>query len=258
MPTWPEKPALRIETPEGVTFALPLAGPTARFFAFVIDLTIIAATSILTMYVMTLAAFFAGMFTIGLAILTIFVLYTLYGLILEQLWNGQTLGKRVLGIRVADIHGLQLNFSQVVIRNLFRSVDMLPSLYLLGGVVALLSPYMQRLGDIAANTVVISTREPQRPALDQLEPVRYNSLREFPVIEARLRQRVTAEEAALLIRSLLRRDSLDPAARVAYFAELAEHFRGKTKLPEAATQGVPDEQLARNLADAIFRDTKAR
>lgn len=258
MPAWPEKAALRIQTPEGVAFALPLAGPTARFFAFAIDMVVVIAISAFSFFILGLASIILGQITFGIAIITMFAVNSLYGIVLEFLWNGQTLGKRVVNIRVADIHGLRLSISQVIVRNLLRGADMLPSFYLVGGIVALLSPYMQRLGDIAANTVVLSTREPQRPAIDQLEPVRYNSLREIPWIEARLRQRTTPEEAALLVRSLLRRNTLEPAARVSYFAELAAHFREKTKLPEAATEGIPDEQFIRNLVDTLFRDAKSR
>lgn len=251
-----ERAALHIQTPEGVTFALPLAGPVARFLAFIIDTTVIAAISILIFALVTLTSIILGGISFALAIITIFAINTLYGIILEYLFNGQTLGKRVLGIRVADIHGLRLTISQVIVRNLLRSADMLPALYLLGGTVAILSPYMQRLGDIAANTVVISTREPKRPAIDTLEPVRYNSLREHPWIEARLRQRTTPEEATLLVRSLLRRDTLDPGARVTYFADLAKHFQQKTKLPEETTHAIPDEQFIRNLVDSLYRNTK--
>lgn len=91
-------------------------------------------------------------------------------------------------------------------------------------------------------------------ALVQLEPVRYDSLREVPWVEARLRQRTTPEEATLPVRSLLRRDRMESAERVAVFAELAAHFRQKSKLPDTATEGILDEQFVRTL----FRDAKAR
>lgn len=252
------KASLRIQTPEGVAFSLPLAGVTARFFAYMIDSAVIAVAAIILLWAVTVFQFIAGDLALAAGYLAYFALYMLYGMVFEFLANGQTLGKRVLGIRVADIHGLRLTFSQVAVRNLFRAVDALPSFYLLGGMVALFSPYMQRLGDIAGNTVVISAQEPRRPALEQLEAVRYNSLREYPWIEARLRQRTSPEEAALLVQALLRREMLEPAARVALFAELAGHFREKVRLPEAATAGVTEEQLVRNVVDSLYRDTRMK
>lgn len=246
--------ALRIQTPEGVSFALPLAGLTARFLALIIDLCAVgAALSLLSQLAAPFALVWKDQAGAILALVS-FGTYSFYHIALEYLWNGQTLGKKILGIRVADIHGLRLTFSQVVVRNLFRAVDGFPLLYLVGGVSMLLTPYMQRLGDLAGNTVVLSARQPRRPAIDQLGAVMHNSLREYPWVEARLRQRTSPEEAALLVQSLLRRDELEAADRVALFGELAAHFRSKTKLPDAATSGVTDEQFLRSLVDSLFRD----
>ncbi|MEQ1843279.1 MAG: RDD family protein, partial [Verrucomicrobiales bacterium] len=64
---------------------------------------------------------------------------------------------------------------------------------------------------------------------------------------------VSPEEADLLVRALLRRDGLDPVARVRVFKELTEHFREKVEFPDGAIAGITDEQYLRNTVDSVFR-----
>ncbi len=189
----------------------------------------------------------------GVSIVAYFSISIGYGLLTEWLWRGQTIGKRVLGLRVIDAQGLRLQFSQIVIRNLLRSVDMLPLVYLVGGVAMAVSRRGQRLGDIAANTVVVRNPRVPEPDLSQILPDKYNSLREHPHLEARLRQRVKPEEAGIALRALLRRDELDPQARVELFRDIASHFRSLASFPPEATESLADEQYVRNVVDVVFR-----
>ena len=134
---------LIIKTPEGVEFSLRLAGPITRFLAWAIDLaTIIAIISIINVLFVIL-----GILSRDLAaaanIIGFFVVSIGYGILTEWYWQGQTLGKKLLRLRVMDAQGLRLQFSQVVIRNLLRFIDSLPALYLVGGLVCLFS---QRVG----------------------------------------------------------------------------------------------------------------
>jgi hypothetical protein len=78
-----------------------------------------------------------------------------YFVLFEHLWNGQTPGKRWMGIRVVRRGGLPLEFSHVLIRNLLRIIDSLPSNMMAGLVCFFATRYQQRLGDLAADTVVI-------------------------------------------------------------------------------------------------------
>jgi hypothetical protein len=82
---------------------------------------------------------------------------------------------------------------------LLRVVDLLPACYLVGGVACLLSRRAQRLGDLAANTIVVRSRQPPAPDLDQLLAGKFNSLRDYPHLAARLVQRVTPPEAYLAL-----------------------------------------------------------
>ena len=128
-----------------------------------------------------------------MGVLLFFVISTVYAIVLEWRWRGQTLGKRLLGLRVIDAQGLRLQLPQIALRNLLRAVDSLPLFYLVGGTACLVSRYGQRLGDLAANTVVAHERRRQRPDLEQIAPARYNSLLAYPQLAARLRSLASPE-----------------------------------------------------------------
>jgi uncharacterized RDD family membrane protein YckC len=248
---------LQVRTPEGIVFSQLLAGPVTRFLAWGLDLACITCIVML----LSLAARLLGVVSVGLAqalsLLLFFAVSLGYGMVLEWLWRGQTIGKRLLRLRVVDAQGLKLHSSQIIIRNLLRAVDMLPGFYLVGGMACLLSRRAQRLGDIAANTLVIRSPQIAEPDLDQLLAGKFNSLRAHPHLEARLRQRVSPPEAALAMHALLRRDQLDPAARVDLFGQLAAHFQSKVEFPSEAVEGITDEQYVRNVVDVLYRTGRA-
>ncbi len=252
--------ALFIRTPEGIVFSQLLAGPVTRFLAWVIDAFCIT----LIMIVVGISVSLAGILSPGIAfafyVIAYFFVSIGYGILLEWTWRGQTVGKKFLRLRVVDVEGMRLQFNQIVTRNLLRFVDApLPFFYLIGGVVCWLNRYCQRLGDIAANTVVIRNPRITDPDLDQLLAGKYNSLRQYPHLAARLRQRVSADEASVVLQALLRRDEFEPSHRVELFSELAACFRAKVEFPAEATDGVADEQFLRNVVDVIYRaDTNKR
>jgi hypothetical protein len=95
------------------------------------------------------------------------------------------------------------------------------------------------------------------PDLDHLLAGKFNSLRQHPHLEARLRQRVSAEEARLALQALVRRDDLDPVARVRLFSELADNFKEIVAFPPEAVEAMPDEQYVHNVADILFRTRSA-
>jgi uncharacterized RDD family membrane protein YckC len=244
---------LSIRTPEGIVFSQLLAGPVTRFLAWFIDLLCIAAILMLLGFVIGLLQLLSVNIARAISTISYFVISIGYGIFFEWAWRGQTIGKRIFRLRVVDVEGMRLQFNQIVTRNLLRFVDSLPLLYFVGGTVCWLSRNCQRLGDIAANTVVIRNPRISEPDLDQLLAGKYNSLRQFPHLAARLRQRVSPGEAAVALQALMRREEFDPAARVELFGELAGHFRGLVPFPVEATEGVADEQYLRNVVDVIYR-----
>jgi uncharacterized RDD family membrane protein YckC len=248
---------LLIRTPEGIVFSQLLAGPIIRFLAWLVDAFIVLVLIALLNTVLLLAATFSPDIGQALVVIAYFILSIGYSIYCEWRWRGQTLGKRFFGLRVVDAEGLRLQLSQIVTRNLLRFVDSLPVLYFVGGMTCWLSPKCQRLGDIAANTIVIRTPKVSEPDLDQLLAGKFNSLRAHPHLAARLRQRVSPAEAAIALMAVMRRDTFDPAGRVELFAELAAHFRGKADFPADATDGLADEQFLRNVVDVIYRAKNA-
>ena len=244
---------LDIRLPEGVVFSLPLAGPATRFLAWLVDLFGTVAALIAVNTAVRLLFIFSPDAAAGVTILLSFAIPIFYGILFEGFWRGQTPGKRLLRLRVMDARGLRLDLRQVIIRNLLRAVDSLPFLYLVGGAACFFTARAQRLGDLAADTVVVRAERPAVPDLAQITAGKYNTLRDYPVLAARLRQRVPPVEAGLALQALLRRNALDPEARVELFGRLAGRFRTAGPLPEDLTLDLTDEQLVRNVVDVLFQ-----
>ncbi|MGP8246248.1 MAG: RDD family protein [Bryobacteraceae bacterium] len=243
---------LVIDTPEGVTFSYQLATPFLRMLAWAVDAAAIAAASDAVGTIFRDLGKLSPDWANGIAAVSFFAIQIGYGMALEWRWRGQTLGKRIFGLRVVDVQGLRLEFSQIALRNLLRLVDLLPALYLVGGIAAFASRNAQRLGDLAANTVVARERAGHIPKLERIAPVRYNSLAAYPHLAARLRARANAEAVGVLTRALELRDGYDPPARVALYAELADYFRGLVEFPPAALEGLTDEQYLRGVLRVLF------
>jgi len=244
---------LQIRTPEGILFSQLLAGPVTRFLAWLIDLACIFGLLACLGTVVALLQWISPNIATAAGTLAYFIISIGYGIACEWGWRGQTVGKRLLRIRVVDAEGLRLQFNQIVIRNLLRFVDSLPLFYFAGGLACWATAKCQRLGDLAANTIVIRYPRIAEPDLEQLLAGKFNSLREYPHLIARLRQRVTPAEGAIALQALIRREQFDPLPRVQLFSELAAHFRDKVDFPPEAVEGTPDEQFLRNVVDLIYR-----
>lgn len=244
---------LFIRTPEGIVFSQPLAGPMSRFLAWGVDLVCIAVITILVGIPLSFLNLISMDIAEAISLILYFILSVFYGIVLEWYWRGQTVGKRLMRLRVIDAHGLKLHAHQIIIRNLLRSVDILPICYLVGGMVCFFSRRAQRLGDVAASTVVVRIPKREEPDLDQLLAGKFNSLRSHPHLEARLRQRISPAEARIGLQSLLRRDQLDAAARIDLFQHIADHYREVVEFPPEATDGITDEQYVRNVVDILYR-----
>lgn len=242
---------LKIRTPEGIEFALPLAGPVSRMLAFVIDIGVVIAIGTVAQKILGPLGFFGQDFFDAIKVVSYFVISLAYMALAEWLWRGQTVGKRLLGLRVVDAGGFRLEPSQVIVRNLMRFLDGLPALYLVGGISCLLSAHRQRLGDLAAGTVVIRAPKLARPDLDQLLGGKYNSLAEIRHLAARLRQKARPEIGAIALEALLRRDEIEPAERLKLFGDLAEYFRSLVPYPPEIVEQLSDEQYVRNALEIL-------
>ena len=245
--------ALTISTPEGIEFSRKLAGPVTRFLAWSVDLLAIMAINKLLNVLLGVLGLISRDIAMAATVLGYFIVSIGYGIVTEWHWRGQTLGKRLLRLRVTDVRGLQLRFSQIVIRNLLRFVDSLPVFYLVGGLACLINRRAQRLGDFVANTIVVWSPPVDEPDLDQLLEGKYNSFRKYPHLEARLRHQVSPAEAQIALQALVRRDEFEPQDRVQLFQSIVNYFKSIITFPQEATDSISDEQYIRNLVDALYR-----
>jgi uncharacterized RDD family membrane protein YckC len=140
-----------VYTPEGVALRLPAAGPVPRALAWAIDLGI--RLSLLTACSILLAVL--GRVGAGLYMLALFLVFWAYPIVCEGLFDGQTPGKRALDLRVVGIDGTPVGWLASCVRNLMRTVDMLPFGYACGLVAGLADPWGRRLGDLVAGPLVI-------------------------------------------------------------------------------------------------------
>jgi len=156
-----------IETPENVELRQRLAGIGSRFIAGLLDNLIIAAVYLLIFLVMLLSNGFDSLrriaegpdftsWSFALLIIVLFLIHWGYFLFFELVMNGQSPGKRAMRLRVVKEGGSPIGVVDLVIRNLLRVVDALPFGYGVGGVAMFASRKVQRLGDLAAGTVVIA------------------------------------------------------------------------------------------------------
>ncbi len=141
----------KIETPEGVDLEVVPAGVIVRCLAYLIDFSIRAVIFIV------LAILLGWLGDLGAGVLSIFVflLEWLYPVVFEVFINGSTPGKKLMKLRVIQEDGTPVKLSSSVIRNLLRVVDFLPLGYLTGMITMVLSGNFRRLGDMAAETMVV-------------------------------------------------------------------------------------------------------
>ncbi len=171
-----------IETPENVTFGYSIAGIGSRFIGALIDTALLVLLLLLLNITVSLALAALGSnvpdapfdaepspdWVAGLLIafyaLVNFGLIWGYYLLFELLWNGQTPGKRLARTQVVQTNGSPAGFTDIAIRNLVRIVDFLPFGYGVGLIVMFSNRRARRLGDFAANTLVIRQRLPVKLA----------------------------------------------------------------------------------------------
>jgi uncharacterized RDD family membrane protein YckC len=140
-----------VETPEGVELEFSPAGPVPRALAWLADLGIRAAVYLGLFSVLALL----GRVGIGILLVATFLLEWFYPVAFEVLAGGQTPGKRLLGLRVLRADGAPVGWSRSMVRSLLATVDFLPVGYAAGLVAVVLGRRCQRLGDLAAGTVVV-------------------------------------------------------------------------------------------------------
>ncbi len=159
-----------VETPEQIQFTFELAGTSVRMVAYLIDFVIrFFGTLVIGILIFSLTGFASPEFGYGLVMVVMFAAEWGYYTLFEWLLKGATPGKRMMGLRVVRTDGVPVDVVRSVLRNLLRAADIFPMAYGTGILVMFFTGTSRRLGDLAADTMVI--RE---------EPVRLRELPKLP------------------------------------------------------------------------------
>lgn len=140
-----------VETPEGISVQLRSAGAMPRAAAWALD----ALIRFGVLWALSVALGLLGATGMGLYLLALFATVWGYPVLFEVLRDGQTPGKRVMGLRVVCANGAPVGWLPSIVRNLMRTVDMLPMCYAIGLVGTLVDSRSRRLGDIVGGTLVV-------------------------------------------------------------------------------------------------------
>lgn len=166
---------VRLVTPERIAFEYPLAGPFHRALAYLIDLVVMLVLAYIFFF-LTMILSFGSSSALGLFFAFLFALMYGYGAFWEGIFNGQTPGKRALSLRVVSDQGVPITGAQAVLRNVLWTFDGLAFGYIPAVACMILTGKFQRLGDLAAGTMVMIERRPARGAII---PVNERAVREL-------------------------------------------------------------------------------
>jgi uncharacterized RDD family membrane protein YckC len=209
-----------VVTPEAVVLEFETAGVASRSLAQAVDLFVRFGM----LYALALVggafdAAFGSTPAIVVLIVGVFLIVFGYPAILESRWNGQTVGKRTLGLRVLTVEGAPVRFRHAAIRSLMQLVDFfVPPVGVTATCVALLNKRNQRLGDVFAGTIVLR----ERTGASFPIPVSFPPLPGFELYARSLDVGGISPEQYADIRSfLIRVHTLSPAARAHLGTKLA-------------------------------------
>ena len=238
----PPSEKLTIDTPEHIALEFPLASAGSRFLAIAID-TLIQSGALLLLVLLAVATTRAfsrsgGAWVLAILLFAGFVLYYGYFAVFEALWNGQTPGTRAIRLRVITTSGRPITFYDSLLRNLLRIVDQLPGFYAVGLVAVFFTERNQRLGDLAADTVVVA----EQP-IEQTQVARPSR----PGAVHRGATRLSADELAVVETFLSRREDVPYDVRKQTAAAIATRVRKQLN--------VPADDLTRD--EAVLEDVAA-
>ena len=230
--------SVTIATPEGVELELTLAGAGSRFVSALVDLAI--QIGILIALALALGGLRGGGVSsndtaAGVWALVSFVVISGYDISFEVLASGRTPGKRMNRLRVVRTSGGPVGFVTSAIRNTLRLIDFLPFAYVIGALLILATKRNQRLGDLAAGTLVVRETRAATVAPSVVAP-----RPAAPVSAVWDTSAVTTDEIAAVRRFLERRHEIDLEARRRLAYTFASRLRPKVA---GAPPNVGDEEF---------------
>lgn len=202
--------SISINTTQNVAIDYELAGIMERILAFMLDTIIVIVYSLLVFTISTLGGLTTldengiGAFIVG--VVFIFPVIMGYHLFCEALWNGQSIGKKALGIKVVKCNGQQMDMGDYGKRWMFRLLDILLSAGAVAILTILSNDYNQRLGDIVGDTCVVKTKPRNQISIKDILKIKTQENYE-PKYEGVVR---FTEEDMLLLKNTLDRAKTTP------------------------------------------------
>jgi len=262
---------LSIDTPELVDIEMPLAGIGSRFIALLVDYLIwfacLFVLSLLSSFLLPAISAFnkiSEQWAVGLIILVVFLFNWGYFTLFEAFWNGRTPGKRVARIRVIQRSGRAIGLFESMARNLVRFVDQLPFFYAVGVIAMFVTRQHQRLGDLAAGTLVVRDREQEPPSWGETGARTFTAPTFAPrapvpephtgiTLPAAGVGRLAATDLEVLEGFFARRLDMSLATRQALAGRIAQAIQAKSGLEPPAGASVETflEATARQLRDQV-------
>lgn len=245
------KERIDIIAPEKVTFSYELAGLGSRFLALLVDLLIQTAFLVLLLVVyIVLGSLFAKsapgafLWLTGFFFIVSFLAAWIYFILFEALMGGQTPGKRVAGIRVVHESGRPPGFGASIVRNILRIADLFPGMNIVGMISILATKRNQRLGDMAAGTLVIKDLA-KKLEIDLPSTVEI----EIPADVRLAANRLSLSDYEQIRQFLVRRSGFDGEMRFRLSAKLANALAEKMGLN--GTYG--DAETLLEMLDGAYR-----
>jgi uncharacterized RDD family membrane protein YckC len=249
----------RIDTPENVAFDYDVAGIGSRFLAALVDTALIVLLQVVVIGTVLLVAnltldesVFGGQlagWVLAISGIISFIFFWGYYIFFEILWNGQSPGKRWVGLRVIRMDGTPITASESVIRNLVRIIDFLPLAYGVGVVTMFINENSRRVGDFAAGTIVVHDREEKK--LDNLSALRPGMLATWvtqsDIPEGFPLEKVTEDDLLIIEEFLSRRQNLPNRSA------LAQHILASITTRLDIQQSTIQQEKAEEILGAIYR-----
>jgi uncharacterized RDD family membrane protein YckC len=244
-----------VRTPEAVAFSYELAGLGSRFLAllvdsivqgFIIAVVLIAIAVAAPRVPISAAALHLSPKTfestvVAVAIVLFFTIFYGYFVFFEKIWNGQTPGKRALGIRVVRDGGYPVELMDSIVRNLIRVLEMALGFYFLSVVSMVLSSENKRLGDYAAGTIVVRDR-----SMEIKDTAAWTRDRDDKsALTNQVLAALSRDELALVDLYAARRSTLNPKTSQEAAAKIAATLRPKL---QGELAQLPDDDLIMRIA----------
>lgn len=236
--------SISVRTPESIAFSYELAGLGSRFLALAFDMFI----QLLILIGILWAIFFASTHVTPAArvpvadrtaesifyafiIAVFFIVFFGYFIAFEGFWNGQTPGKKLLGVRVVRDGGYPIDIGAAFIRNLVRIGELALGFYAVSAIVSLISAENKRLGDLAAGTIVV--RDSRAQSLTAIRQHAQDGTSQHAAM-------LSDDEVALIGRFIARRRTMDWQYRRRMASQIAGRVR---KRVSTDLQHLDDEEL---------------